>query len=383
MEGENKKYSRGCLLGKGSQGEVWKVINTATKAEAVMKLYEKESREAEQELAVLRQFGGKGIPYLIDCVEWEEKKGIVMELIEGKSLRVLLKENALWQEEEAVRIAMETAWILSRFHRQVPVLVYGDVKPENIMIMPDGEVCLIDFGSVICMGEKNQRVLGTRRYLAPGTKALPYRDTYALGMILYEMLTGVLPLEGTENGKADISHIFEDLRKIMQKAVRIHETEGYADALEMYEDLKNCYERICQTDEKRKKTRRILKMRKQKEKKSYFVADIKRLVRHGCEGILCFSILIFAAFLWIFAENQAQAAGADYVLAEEIVRQDEAGVESNRENNGEKRDMEEGEENDGRQKTNQEQPRDAYGRKLIVRNVNGLTEGMENTYNVK
>ena len=121
MEGENKKYSRGCLLGKGSQGEVWTVINTATKAEAVMKLYEKESREAEQELAVLRQFGGKGIPYLIDCVEWEDKKGIVMEQIEGKSLRVLLKENALWQEEEAVRIAMETAWILSRFHRHLNI----------------------------------------------------------------------------------------------------------------------------------------------------------------------------------------------------------------------------------------------------------------------
>lgn len=388
MRAESEKYRRGRLLGKGSQGEVWTVVNKDTKAEAVMKLYKKESKEAERELAVLRQFGGKGIPYLIDCVEWEDKRGVVMELIEGKTLRILLKENALWKEEEALRIAMETAKILSRFHRQVPVVIYGDLKPENMMIMADGEVCLIDFGSVIYMGERNQRILGTRRYLAPETKALPHKDTYALGMILYEMLTGVLPIEGTESGKADISHISEDLRKIMQKAVRIHETEGYVNALEMYEDLKNCYERSCERDGKKKTAGKVRQRGIHKGKKHYFVTDIKRLVRHGCEGIICCGILLLMPLLWMTLQKQAQAAGAEYVLSEKIIGADEAGADYQQVAYDigiahEKGDTEEKETDKDIKKQEESTLRDAYGRKLVVRSVNGLTEGTKSTYNVK
>lgn len=336
---EKIMYEKKQELGKGGQAKVFLVEHKKTGALAAMKLYHREDPAAEREVDVLKKFGGKGIPYLIDLVEEGEEIGIVMEYVEGKSLRTLMKEKKLWEQKEAVKIALQTAQIIKRFHEHVPSLVYGDIKPENILIRTDGSVCLVDFGSVLYQGEKNRKVFGTREYLAPDEKgrAVCFGDTYGLGVILYEMLTGVLPKEGIENGKADISHLSLSCKYILRKAVRIHEGAGYENMGRMYEDLKACSIALSGGREEKKKGQ-----------KDYLIMDKSRLFLHGFVKNSCLAVLLFLIVALAAGINgtQSLAAGEKGVEISSSKAQEVVKTEQEKE----------------------EIPRDEYGRKLLVKN---------------
>lgn len=314
----NEKYVKRSLLGEGGRGTVWLVENKDAGMPAALKWYEGGGKEAERERKILRRFGGKGIPYLIDYIENEQGAGIVMEYVEGKSLRSLLGERKIWSEKEAVELIMKAAGILAVFHRQIPAIVYGDLKPENIMVTPGGDVYLIDFGSVLYEGERERKVFGTKEYLPPSEEETisAYRDTYGLGVILYEMLTGSVLLKGITDKKADISHLSHECRRIMQKAVKIHETEGYANGGEMYEDLKEYMGDLCREKKERKKH---MFKRKNREKKDYFISDLRRLV---CTGYMRGICLVFAglAVLGIaWRGNEVKGAAMEEIPQEELV----------------------------------------------------------------
>lgn len=317
----NDKYVKKSLLGKGGRGTVWLVENKDAGMPAALKWYEDGRKEAEREREILRRFGGKGIPYLIDYIENEQGAGIVMEYVEGKSLRTLLKEQKIWSEKEAAALVMKAAGILAVFHRQVPMIIYGDIKPENIMVTTEGEVCFIDFGSVLYEGEKERGVFGTKEYLPPseGEKISAYRDTYGLGIILYEMLTGCVLSKGIGDKKADISHLSPDCRRIMQKAVKIHETEGYASGGEMYEDLKTYMEGL---DKERKERRKHMFKRKSREKKEYFISDLKRLVRTGYVRVICLILMGMAVAGIAWKGNEVKGADMGETSKEEIVTEE-------------------------------------------------------------
>ncbi|MCH5281034.1 MAG: serine/threonine-protein kinase [Lachnospiraceae bacterium] len=331
-------YEKKKELGKGGQGKVFLVEHKNTKALAAMKSYPKDDPAARREVDILRKFGGKGVPYLIDLLEEDDEIGIVMEYVEGKSLRTLMKEKRIWEQKESIKIAVQIAEILKRFHEHVPALVYGDIKPENILIRTDGSVCLVDFGSVLYQGEKNRKVFGTREYLAPSENgwAACYGDTYGLGVILYEMLTGVLPREGMINGKADISHLSLSCKYIMRKAVRIHEGAGYENMGQMYEDLKACSITLSGG-----------KKEKKKGKQDYLIMDKSRLFLHGFVKSLCLFL-----FLFMLAGLASDAAGIKSFAAGKKVEEirvssvNAAGEEAEKE----------------------DPPRDEYGRKLLVKN---------------
>lgn len=328
---ENTLYEKKKELGKGGQGQVFLVEHKNTGALAAMKLYQKEDPAAKREVEILRQFGGKGIPYLIDLVEEQKQIGIVMEYVEGKSLRTLMKEKKLWEQKEAIKIAVQIAKTIKRFHEHVPPVVYGDIKPENILIRGDGSVCLVDFGSALYRGEKNRKVFGTREYLSPDEKgwAVCYGDTYGLGVILYEMLTGVLPKEGIENGKADISHLSLSCKYILRKAVRIHEGAGYENMGQMYEDLKACG-LILAGGKKEKK--------KKNGRQDYLIMDKSRLFLHGFVKNLCLAFLIFMILTLMAGTNGTKSLAAE---RKEVIQTDQE---------------------------KEEPPRDEYGRKLLVKN---------------
>lgn len=302
----SEKYCKKRKLGEGSQAEVWLVEQRNTGADAAMKLYSGESAEAKREIQILKDMGGKGIPFLIDLVETEGKKGIVMEYVEGKSLRMLLEEQRIWTEAEAVETAVKIAEILNEFHKKAPAVVYADLKPENIMMTPEGKIYLVDFGAAVYEGEKQKKLFGTRGYLPPcgEEKVTPYRDTYGLGAILYEMLTGYPVSEGIENGKADISHLSEKCRQMMQKAVRIRSREGYANAGQMLEDLRGCQNQ----QEERQAGRRRKRMRQKRKngKRDYFICDLRRVSLRGhakITGLIC--VCLIAAGLLGGGETKA------------------------------------------------------------------------------
>jgi tRNA A-37 threonylcarbamoyl transferase component Bud32 len=124
---------------------------------------------------------------------------IVMELVEGKTLRSIIDQRDRLPVREAVDITSQVADALEHAHRQG--LVHRDIKPANVLVQADGRVKVTDFGIAKAAGgddlTRTGTVVGTARYLAPeqvnGSHVDSRADVYALGLLLYEMLTGKPP----------------------------------------------------------------------------------------------------------------------------------------------------------------------------------------------
>jgi serine/threonine-protein kinase len=132
---------------------------------------------------------------------------IVMELVEGKTLRRVIDQDGKLPVKQAVDITSQVADALEHAHRQG--LVHRDIKPANVLVQPDGRVKVTDFGIAKATGgddlTRTGTVVGTARYLAPeqvnGSPVDGRADVYALGLLLYEMLAGAPPFGG-ENDMA-------------------------------------------------------------------------------------------------------------------------------------------------------------------------------------
>jgi hypothetical protein len=129
---------------------------------------------------------------------------IVMQLVEGPTLRRMLDQRGPLPSGEAADIAAQVAEALDHAHRHG--LVHRDIKPANVLVPPDGQIKVTDFGIAKATGggdadlTRTGTVVGTARYLAPeqvsGDTVDGRADVYALGLVLYEMLTGDLPFTG-------------------------------------------------------------------------------------------------------------------------------------------------------------------------------------------
>ncbi|MBO5451180.1 MAG: protein kinase [Lachnospiraceae bacterium] len=233
-----EKYELVREIGHGSRAKVYLVRNNNTDEMLAMKSYPYVGQEGQRELQVLKEIKSQGIPFLFDCIKKDGSMNIFMEYIPGKNLRQILQTKHVFTEKEVLSIGKKVLHIIQLFHAHSPQWIYGDLKPENIMITEKGEVYLIDFGSVMIDGEKHMDVHGTKAYYCETAGAmLPFRDTYALGLIMYEMLTGCSYQQGIQNGKADVCHLSEVCQDIMKKAVRLNPKEGYKDAMHMLQEF--------------------------------------------------------------------------------------------------------------------------------------------------
>jgi serine/threonine protein kinase len=143
---------------------------------------------------------------------------MIMELVDGFSLKAAIKEEAPFNVDRACHIAAEVASALDFAHRHG--FVHRDIKPQNILISRDGTVKVTDFGIAFSAGStqvtRTGTMFGTAQYISPeqvqGKTATSVSDVYSLGVVLFEMLTGELPFEADSTIALAMKHIKEPVR---------------------------------------------------------------------------------------------------------------------------------------------------------------------------
>ncbi len=213
-------------------------------------------------------------PNIVEVYDVGEDNGdyyIVMEYIEGKHLKELLKKRGKLTTSEVVDIMMQITDGMSVAHDSY--IIHRDIKPQNIMILENGIVKITDFGISMAMNAtqltQTNSVMGSVHYIPPeqasGKGATLQSDIYSMGILMYELLTGKLPYRGDNaveialkhlkepmpNIKEDLPSLPNSIENIILKATAKNPKNRYNDAREMHEDLKTCL------DDSRSREKRI------------------------------------------------------------------------------------------------------------------------------
>lgn len=154
------------------------------------------------EANMMKKLDHPSLPRIVDIIDNGITIYVVMDYIEGESLDKILNEYGAQPEEMVVGWAKQLCDALSYLHSQKPSIIYRDMKPANVMLKPEGNIKIIDFGIAREYKEQNladTTVLGTKGYAPPeqySGQTDPRSDIYALGMTMHHLLTGVDPRNG-------------------------------------------------------------------------------------------------------------------------------------------------------------------------------------------
>lgn len=186
------------------------------------------SRDVYEQLASVRI---EGVPAVKECVADDGKLIVVEEYVQGRSLKQVLDEQGLLNEEQAYDIAVQLADILVRLHQLEPAIVHRDIKPSNIIIEKNGHVNLIDFNAARHVNaDKNEdtRMLGTVYFAAPEQfgfgQSDERTDIYGLGATINYIMTGDKPGAGIAECR------FSD---ILKKCLMVDAKDRYQSAEEL------------------------------------------------------------------------------------------------------------------------------------------------------
>lgn len=252
------------LLGVGGMGMVYRALDERLDIPVALKLLrpdragnEKLRARFRQELILARQVSHRNVVRIHDLGEVGEVYFLTMDFVEGRSLKEMLETEGRLDPEEAVDVGCQLARGLNAAHREG--VVHRDLKPGNILVSPSGRAYITDFGIASSASAAGLTItgsiIGTPDYLSPeqarGERADHRADLYALGLILYEMLTGDLPFSGgtlTEvlaqrisgrpenllNVRGDIP---PELASVVERCLQNDPDQRYQSATEIEQDL--------------------------------------------------------------------------------------------------------------------------------------------------
>lgn len=205
------KYKILTKVGQGGMSVVYLAINEkANKQWAIKEVRKDGIKDFEvvkqglvAETEILKKLNHPNLPSIIDVIDQEDSFIIIMDYIEGNSLNKALEEFGAQPQENVINWAKQLCDVLGYLHTRKSPIIYRDMKPANVMLKPDGNVTLIDFGTAREFKEKNladTTCLGTVGYAAPeqfgGMGQTDARtDIYCLGATLYHLVTGMNPCE--------------------------------------------------------------------------------------------------------------------------------------------------------------------------------------------
>ncbi|WP_229740736.1 serine/threonine protein kinase [Ornithinibacillus halotolerans] len=262
------KYEILKLIGRGGMSKVYLAMDKRLNKQWAVKEIEKTSREkssnevviqsAIAEANLIKKLDHPALPRIVDIIDREDVIFVIMDYIEGEPLDKIIDEYGAQPQELVIEWAKQLCEVLDYLHTRQPSIIYRDMKPANVMLKPDGNLKLIDFGIAREFKEQNLAdtvSLGTKGYAAPeqfGGKGQtdPRTDVYCLGVTLYHLVTGHNPSEPPyelypiRNWNPNLSG---GLEKIILKCTQLNPEDRYQScaellyALDHYEEVDDVY----------------------------------------------------------------------------------------------------------------------------------------------
>ncbi|MGT2912057.1 Stk1 family PASTA domain-containing Ser/Thr kinase [Streptococcus cameli] len=211
----------------------------------------------QREARAMADLDHPNIVRISDIGEEDGQQYLAMEYVDGLDLKRYIKENAPLSNHEAVRIMGQILLAMRMAHTRG--IVHRDLKPQNVLLTKDGTAKVTDFGIAVAFAEtsltQTNSMLGSVHYLSPeqarGSKATVQSDIYAMGIILFEMLTGRIPYDGDSAVTIALQHFQQPLPSVIEsnasvpqalenvvfKATAKKLTDRYKTVAEMYTDL--------------------------------------------------------------------------------------------------------------------------------------------------
>lgn len=240
------------------------------------------------EANMMKKLDHPSLPRIVDIIDNGVTIYVVMDYIEGESLDKILSEYGAQPEDLVINWAKQLCDALSYLHSQKPPIIYRDMKPANVMLKPEGNIKIIDFGIAREYKEQNladTTVLGTKGYAPPeqySGQTDPRSDIYAVGMTMHHLLTGIDPRNGEPYASVRQwnPELSEGVEIIIDKCVEPASENRYQTCADLLYDLEHP-ELI---------TRGFKK--KQKRKLSAFICATVFAVVFGIVGLVCSNMAV-------------------------------------------------------------------------------------------
>ena len=273
MQGKilNNRYKIIKEIGRGGMAIVYSARDTLLERRVALKMLRPEYKSDDdfidkfrQEARAVARLSHPNVVSIYDIVVDEERIYLVMEIVEGKTLKDIIKARNKLSIAESLEIARKIAAALSVAHGNQ--IVHCDIKPQNIILNDDMEVKVTDFGIARAISNATVRVtetvVGSAHYFSPeqakGGEIKAYSDVYSLGVVLYEMTTGELPFHGESPISVALKHIQQtpveplqinkeipkEVNDLIMKAISKDPEDRFQDAYEMRQQITYCLKNL-------------------------------------------------------------------------------------------------------------------------------------------
>jgi serine/threonine-protein kinase len=279
-------------IGRGGMSVVYLAMDMHLNKQWAVKEIRKKGSGKNDEIVVnsllaeanmMKKLDHPALPRIVDIIDNGLTIYVIMDYIEGESLDKILNEYGAQPEELVIGWAKQLCDALSYLHTQKPPIIYRDMKPANVMLKPEGNIKIIDFG--IAREYKEQKlsdttVLGTKGYAPPeqySGQTDARSDIFALGMTMHHLLTGIDPRSGEAYAPVRMwnPELSEGIEIIIDKCVEPAAENRYQNCADLLYDLE--HPELITRDYKKK----------QKRKVRLFVASAALTIMALISGIAC------------------------------------------------------------------------------------------------
>ena len=266
----NDRYEIIRSIGEGGMANVYLAQDTILDRKVAVKILrgdlaedEKFVRRFQREAISASSLNDPNIVEVYDVGEDDGKYFIVMEYVQGLTLKQLIKKRGSLTLPEVQDIMLQLTSAVAHAHESY--IIHRDIKPQNVIILEDGRVKIMDFGIAVALnaGEFTQTnsVMGTVYYIPPeqanGASATTKSDIYSLGILMYELVTGHVPFKGDNPVEVAIKHMNEEIPSICEydpempqsieniilRASAKNPKNRYDSAWDMHEDLETALDK--------------------------------------------------------------------------------------------------------------------------------------------